>query len=60
MVKNLAELRFNRIDEYIFAPFNTFIYLDDDQIVSQYDKVEDLVIEAMNFCFYGIMPRQKI
>jgi hypothetical protein len=32
-VRNLAELKFDRIDEYIFAPFNTFIYLDDDQII---------------------------
>jgi hypothetical protein len=27
----MAELRFEKIDEYIFAPFNTFVYLDEDK-----------------------------
>ena len=48
-MKNLAELRFNRIDEYIFAPFNTFIYLDDDQIVyGGMAHLRDDLVEELN------------
>lgn len=32
--------------------------INNDKIISEYDKVEDLIMEAMSFCFYGIMPRQ--
>ncbi|MFQ5819568.1 MAG: hypothetical protein ACE5I5_06245 [Candidatus Heimdallarchaeota archaeon] len=28
----MSDLKFEKITEYIFAPFNTFIYLDDDEI----------------------------
>ena len=34
------------------------LLLDNQQIMSEYDNVKDFIMEAMSFCFYGIMPRQ--
>jgi len=28
----MTELRFEKIEEYIFAPFNTFVYVDEDRL----------------------------
>ena len=28
----MTELRFEKIEEYLFAPFNTFVYVDEDRL----------------------------
>ncbi|MHA2423458.1 MAG: hypothetical protein ACXAEF_01640 [Candidatus Thorarchaeota archaeon] len=28
----MSELRFDKVEEYIFAPFNTFVYIDEDKL----------------------------
>ena len=46
--------------QMILSYFNyVSLMMDDEQVVSHYEKIEDLIIEAMSFCFYGIMPRQS-
>lgn len=43
----MSELKFKRINEFIFAPFDTFIYLDDDRLFfGELDKGK--LIEYLN------------
>ena len=43
----MSELKFKRVNEFIFAPFDTFIYLDDDRLYfGELDKGE--LVEYLN------------
>ncbi|MHA1905725.1 MAG: hypothetical protein ACW98Y_00360 [Candidatus Thorarchaeota archaeon] len=45
----MSELRFEKVEEYIFAPFNTFVYIDEDQLrlTGMTSVVQDL-LEHLN------------
>ncbi|MFX1535815.1 MAG: hypothetical protein ACFFDI_16495 [Promethearchaeota archaeon] len=44
----MSDLKFERINEYIFAPFNTFIYLDDDEMLFADIDLRQTLIERLN------------
>ncbi|MFX0095808.1 MAG: hypothetical protein ACFFBD_28980, partial [Candidatus Hodarchaeota archaeon] len=44
----MSDLRFEKINEYIFAPFNTFIYLDDDEMMFADVDLRDVLIKKLN------------
>ncbi len=45
----MSDLRFDKVEEYIFAPFNTFVYIDEDKLrlTGMTSLAEDL-IEDLN------------
>lgn len=46
--------------QFIIAYMNNVSQMmDNPEIMSIYKKPENLVMEAMNFCFYGIQPRNS-
>ena len=48
-MKKSSDLKFEKINEYIFAPFNTFIYLDDDEIgFAGSSLIQNKLIEELN------------
>jgi len=48
-MKKSSDLKFEKINEYIFAPFNTFIYLDDDEIgFTGSSLIQNKLIEELN------------
>ncbi|MGY5860401.1 MAG: hypothetical protein RTU63_13605, partial [Candidatus Thorarchaeota archaeon] len=45
----MSNLTFNRIEEYIFAPFNTFVYIDEDKLIfSQTEDIRRKLIDELN------------
>ncbi|MDF1541190.1 MAG: hypothetical protein P1Q69_19990 [Candidatus Thorarchaeota archaeon] len=45
----MSDLRFDKVEEYIFAPFDTFVYIDEDKLrlTGMTSLAEDL-IEDLN------------
>ena len=45
----LASDTFNRIEEYIFAPFNTFVYIDEDKLIfGESANIRERLVEELN------------
>jgi AcrR family transcriptional regulator len=45
--------------DFILYYFNQMNHiLDDKDLVSKYDHPQDLIMESMNFLFYGLLPRK--
>jgi len=44
----VAELRFEKVQEYIFAPFNTMVYIDEDQLRFSEKRVRTALVEQLN------------
>lgn len=43
--------------DFILSLLNQMtLMMEDKQLVAKYDKPEDLIMEAMNFLFYGLLP----
>jgi len=45
----LTSFTFNRIEEYIFAPFNTFVYIDEDKLIfGESANIRERLVEELN------------
>ena len=48
-MKLLTSFTFNRIEEYIFAPFNTFVYIDEDKLFfGESANIRERLVEELN------------
>ncbi|MDX2442709.1 MAG: TetR/AcrR family transcriptional regulator [Bacteroidales bacterium] len=47
-----------KIDFILAYSFQVIKLMEDENLVSKYDEPQDLIIEAMNFMFYGLLPRE--
>lgn len=48
-----------KIDFILYYLNQTSQVFDDKQLVSKYDHPQDLIMESMNFMFYGVLPRNE-
>lgn len=46
-----------KIDFIIAFSFQVIKLMEDESLVSKYEKPQDLILEVMNFMFYGLLPR---
>ncbi|MFW9844363.1 MAG: hypothetical protein ACFFEV_07295 [Candidatus Thorarchaeota archaeon] len=44
----MSELRFEKVQEYIFAPFNTLVYIDEDQLRFSEKRVRLALVDELN------------
>ena len=48
-----------KIDFILYYLNQTLQVFDDKQLVSKYDHPQDLIMESLNFLFYGILPHNE-
>ena len=47
-----------KIDFIIFYMKQMSQIIEDEYLISKYDHPQDLIIESMNFFFYGLLPKE--
>jgi AcrR family transcriptional regulator len=48
-----------KIDFILYMINKTFEFVNDDALISQYDSMQELILEINRFFLYGILPHQK-